>query len=177
MKHTVLSLTLLLVVSACQNPTATEAGSDQAAVEVNASQDTFTANSYGSEISTAGAKPVSQVPLLLQQQDSLYLTLSGTALSSCTKKGCWMTVDLGTGESMRVTFKDYAFFVPKDLSGEQVVMEGVLKREVSSVEEQRHYAEDAGKSAAEIAAIQQADTAYTFEAVGVQIWPHEPNRQ
>lgn len=72
---------------------------------------------------------------------------------------------------MRVTFKDYGFFVPKDLEGEQVVMEGVLKRSVSSVDEQRHYAEDAGKSAAEIAAIQQPDTAYTFEAVGVLIQP------
>ncbi|WP_224998432.1 DUF4920 domain-containing protein [Cesiribacter sp. SM1] len=171
MKNTVLSLGLLLLVAACQTPATTEASTEETAAEANALQNTPVANSYGREISAEEAKPASQVPVLLQQQDSLYLTLSGTALSSCTKKGCWMTVDLETGESMRVTFKDYGFFVPKDLKGEQVVMEGVLKREVSSVEEQRHYAEDAGKSAAEIAAIQQPDTAYTFEAVGVRIWP------
>lgn len=80
-------------------------------------------------------------------------------------------VDLGGGEDMRVTFKDYGFFVPKDLQGERVVMEGVLKRAITSVEELRHYAEDAGKSNEEIQAIQQSDTTYAFEAVGVLIYP------
>lgn len=82
-----------------------------------------------------------------------------------------MLVDLGGQQQMRVTFKDYAFFVPKDLNGERVLIEGALKRDITTVDEQRHYAEDAGKSKQEIQAIQQADTVYTFEAVGVQIWP------
>lgn len=87
-----------------------------------------------------------------------------------------MTVDLGEGEGMRVTFKDYGFFVPKDLNGEQVVLEGVLKRKINSVEELRHYAEDAGESKAAVAAIQQPDTAYSFEAVGVLIWPAQAKK-
>ncbi|AHM63069.1 hypothetical protein D770_24120 [Flammeovirgaceae bacterium 311] len=171
MKHTFLSFALLLALSACQTP-----ASEQTGAEPNASAEKLPAASYGQEITAEQAKPAHHVPALLQQHDSVYLTLTGTALSSCTKKGCWMTVDLGTGESMRVTFKDYGFFVPKDLKGEQVVMEGVLKRSVSSVDEQRHYAEDAGKTAAEIAAIQQPDTAYTFEAVGVLIRPEQQKR-
>lgn len=129
------------------------------------------ATSYGQNIAAVdAAKPAEQVPLMLQNRDSVYLTLKGTALSSCTKKGCWMTVDIGEGAQMRVTFKDYGFFVPKDLNGEQVVLEGSLQKKVSSVEEQRHYAEDAGKSAREVEAIQQADTSYAFEAVGVLIY-------
>lgn len=165
---------LLLVLVACQK-TQTE----QAAAKTENSDlaELGGATSFGEPVTTAaGARSVSQVPLLLHAKDSLYTTLSGTALTSCTKKGCWMTVDLGEGESMRVTFKDYGFFVPKDLNGEQVVLEGVLKRKINSVEELRHYAEDAGESKAAIAAIQQPDTAYSFEAVGVLIWPAQAKK-
>ncbi len=153
----------------CQSPQSESANTIENAAPAQEMQ----AGVYGQAIGTpAEAKPAAEVPILLQQQDSVYLTLSGKALTSCAKKGCWMTVALSNGEDMRVTFKDYGFFVPKDLNGEAVVMEGMLKKEVSSVEEQRHYAEDAGKTAAEVAAIQQPDTLYTFEAVGVLIYPN-----
>lgn len=132
----------------------------------------LTAATYGEAVATeTSATPAAQVPQLLEDKDSLYLTLSGTALSSCTKKGCWMLVDLGSRESMRVTFKDYSFFVPKGLNGERIVMEGVLSRKISSPDELRHYAEDAGHSKKAIAAIQAADTVYAFEAVGVLVYP------
>ena len=158
------------MMAACQSPQSENSGVAAAATQ---QEEELQAAAYGQAITDKAAKPVAEVPRLLQGKDSVQLTLSGTALSSCTKKGCWMTVDLGEGESMRVTFKDYAFFVPKDLSGERVLMQGVLKQKISSVDDQRHYAEDAGKSAAEIAAIQQPDTAYTFEAAGVLIWPKQ----
>lgn len=159
---------LFLPLLGCQ-PSGSEAVNT---AETTASGQTGQPTSYGqTPTAVEEAKLATEVPILLQQQDSVYLTLSGKALTSCAKKGCWMTVALGEEEDMRVTFRDYGFFVPKDLNGEEVVMEGVLKRKVSSVEELRHYAEDAGKSPAEIQAIQQADTAYAFEAVGVLVYP------
>ena len=38
---------------------------------------------------------------------------------ACEKKGCWMELAgaEGIGPGMRVTFKDYGFFVPKDSRG------------------------------------------------------------
>lgn len=160
---------LFLPFMSCQ-PTGSDAAST---AEPTASGQTAQPTTYGQGLTAVEeARPAAEAPvLLLQQQDSVYLTLSGKALASCAKKGCWMTVALAEGEDMRVTFKDYGFFVPQDLKGEQVVMEGILKRKLSSVEELRHYAEDAGKSAAEIQAIQQPDTAYAFEAVGVLVYP------
>ena len=41
--------------------------------------------------------------------------------------------------------KDYAFFVPTALKGKNVVLEGAAERKVISVDEQKHYAEDAKK--------------------------------
>ena len=168
MKKIFLFVAAICSFAACQSP---QSGSESRAKDAVVPQG---ATAYGEPVqSAADAQPAEQVPVLLQEKDSLYLTLSGTALSSCTKKGCWMTVDLGKGEQMRVTFKDYGFFVPKDLNGERVVLEGSLQRKVNSVEEQRHYAQDAGKSAQEIEAKQQADTTYAFEAVGVLIYPNQ----
>ncbi len=45
----------------------------------------------------------------------------------CPTKGCWMK--LGAPEpAMHVTFKDYAFFVPKDAGGRTAIVEGVLTK-------------------------------------------------
>ena len=70
---------------------------------------------------------------------------------------------------MRVTFKDYAFFMPKDLSGKKVVIDGYAIVETTPVEVLRHYAEDGGKSKAEIDAITEPKRELAFEAAGVLI--------
>ena len=51
------------------------------------------------------------------------------------------------GEEMRVTFKDYEFFVPKEgMEGNEALIDGIVTRTVTDVDTQKHYAEDAGKS-------------------------------
>lgn len=87
----------------------------------------------------------------------------------CSKKGCWMTLDLPNGESMRVTFKDYAFFVPLTSQGYPVIIEGSATKTETDVATLKHYAEDAGKSEEEIDAITAPKLEYAFEAVGVII--------
>ena len=82
-----------------------------------------------------------------------------------------MKLDQGAGESIRVTFKDYALFMPKDLAGREVVMRGIAKEETLDVETLRHYAEDAGKSKEEIESIVAPQTTLSFEADGVMILP------
>jgi len=66
-----------------------------------------------------------------------------------------------------VKFKDYGFFVPKDIDGEEVIINGKAFVNEVSVEEQRHYAKDAGQSEEEIAAITKPKKTYSFEADGV----------
>jgi len=59
--------------------------------------------------------------------------------------------------------------MPKDLAGQQVVMLGKAYRETTSVEDLKHFAEDEGKSAEEIAAITEPKTELKFMASGVMI--------
>ena len=87
--------------------------------------------------------------------------------SCCKKKGCWMMVDLGDGKEMRVSFKDYAFFVPLESAGKNVIMQGRASYDTTTVAMLHHYASDAGKSKKEIDAITQPEISITFEADGV----------
>ncbi|MTB51801.1 DUF4920 domain-containing protein [Lewinella sp. W8] len=100
--------------------------------------------------------------------DTLETTLRGTVNEVCQKKGCWMTIAAGE-EEMMVRFKDYGFFMPMDISGREVVMHGKAYVEETPVDELRHYAEDAGKSAEEIAAITEPKREMKFLASGVEL--------
>lgn len=81
-----------------------------------------------------------------------------------------MTVKTADSSTMRVTFKDYGFFVPKvGQEGKSAIFDGILTKKVTSVETLRHFAQDEGKSASEIESITEPIEEYTFVASGVLI--------
>lgn len=122
---------------------------------------------HGKKISEKGAIPAAQLASNLGNKTEAKTKVEGTVESVCQMKGCWMKLKTADGQTMRVTFKDYGFFVPKDISGKTVVVEGVAKQTTTPVSELRHYAEDAGKSKEEIAKITEPEKAITFVADGV----------
>lgn len=95
--------------------------------------------------------------------------VSGEIKEVCTKKGCWFTMDLANGEPMRVTFKDYGFFIPTNSQGFPIILEGVATMTETDVETLKHFAEDQGKSKEEVDAITAPKREITFEATGVVI--------
>ena len=120
-------------------------------------------NYYGEKISSKGLADLSQI-----DENSL-IKVQGTVLSSCPKKGCWMQVKVET-DTLQVTFKDYGFFVPKKgLENKTVIIEGFAKRDTLSIQKLRHYAEDAGKSKADINQINNPEFKISFVANGVII--------
>ena len=124
---------------------------------------------YGAEITIDNAISVSEVPDLLAKQDSAEIKVVGKIGECCQKKGCWIKVPISDNQEMFVRFKDYGFFVPMDSEGKEIVMEGKVKKEVISVTQLRHYAEDAGKSKEEIEKITQDEVKISFLATGVII--------
>ncbi|WP_234733363.1 DUF4920 domain-containing protein [Tellurirhabdus bombi] len=122
---------------------------------------------HGKKITTDNAIPASQLVSKIGNQKSLPAKVEGTVESVCKMAGCWMKVKTTDGQTMRVTFRDYGFFVPKDIVGKNVVFEGTAQTTTTSVSELRHYAEDAKKSKEEIAAITEPEKAVTFVADGV----------
>lgn len=128
---------------------------------------------YGDENMTANEAVSAEEAMkswsALNVGDSTQMKVKTTINEVCQQKGCWVTLDLGNGESAKVKFKDYAFFVPKDVSGRTAVVNGWAHREEVSVDELKHHLEDAGKPQEEIDAITEPEVRYTFVADGVLI--------
>ncbi len=128
---------------------------------------------YGAGVSnTASAVSFSEVYAQLDTADSMNVVMKGKVESVCQTKGCWMNLVDPSGASdgeIFVQFFDYGFFMPKDLSGSEVIVEGKAYSERTSVEELKHYAEDEGKSEEEIAAITEPLFEKKFMATGVVV--------
>ncbi len=129
------------------------------------------ANHFGEQITAEGATSFTEVAWPATSQDTLDIKLTGTIQEVCQAKGCWMTLQKDNmDEVVFIKFKDYGFFVPKDANGKDAVVRGKLYAAVTSVDELRHYAEDKGASAAEIAAITQPQREIKMMADGVIIY-------
>ena len=154
--------------------TGTEMNKEQEAEEANEKPGASIApaapgQTYGTAVTPEGAVPMSALNAALGTRDSAQVKLVATATAVCQAKGCWMTLPTADGKEMRVRFRDYAFFVPKDLSGHDVVVSGWVHRETTSVADQQHYLRDAGKPDNEIAAITQPKQELNFLADGVLV--------
>lgn len=86
----------------------------------------------------------------------------------CRKKGCWMVLSAGE-RSMRVKFKDYAFFVPRDAHGRRALIQGTASVQTISEAQARHYAEESGDPET-AKAIQGPQKVVSFLATGVEVF-------
>ncbi len=98
--------------------------------------------------------------------DTTTVKFSAKVNKVCQNKGCWMRLDLGEMESF-VKFKDYGFFMPKDIAGQEVIVQGKAFVEETSVEDLKHFAEDGGKTKDEIDAITEPELSFSFISEGV----------
>lgn len=124
---------------------------------------------FGDTITQDGAIAADQLAIQMKGKDSLKVKLTAAITDVCQKKGCWMNLNIGNNQTMKVSFKDYAFFVPKDAAGKTTIIEGVAFTDTTSIADLKHYAEDAGKSKEEIEKITQPEINIGFEAHGVII--------
>jgi hypothetical protein len=122
---------------------------------------------FGMEITEEGAVSANEVISQLNGADSVKTKLVGPILKVCQAKGCWMTMQVSDDQNMHVSFKDYGYFVPKDIDGKESIIEGYAYMETMSVDDLKHYAEDAGKTQEEIDAITEPETKLSFVADGV----------
>lgn len=161
--------TFLIVLTIALTTVACQAQQKKAPAKAANSQ------TFGETINADGAIAYSQLLQNLQGKDSVAVKVVGTVDAVCQMKGCWMTITEANQPEMMVRFKDYGFFVPKDISGRKVVMQGYAYREVTPVDELRHYAEDAGKSKEEIEKITEPKQELKFLASGVLLLDKSSN--
>jgi hypothetical protein len=124
---------------------------------------------YGAKTSADGAIAVKFLQEKLITADKYIGKVKGTVISVCEKKGCWMKLAQADGEGILIRFKNYKFFMPQNIIGKEVVLDGVGEKTTTSVEMQKHYAEDAGKSKEEIEKITTPKVEIEFTANGVLV--------
>ncbi|NIG56379.1 DUF4920 domain-containing protein [Chitinophaga sp. Cy-1792] len=125
---------------------------------------------YGAGTTATGAVDASRLPGLLKNDTGkLAVKIQAKVLDVCPKKGCWMKLQVNDSTTAFVKMKNYGFFVPLDIKGKTIVLDGEAYQHVTSVAEQRHYAEDAKKTQAEIDAITEPLKEYRYTASGILV--------
>ena len=169
MKKILLALSITALLISCNNGNKKETVEEEVVVAENTAMNY---QSFGDEITNEAVLTKAEIMEKyknLKPGDTVTLKFRADVKEVCQNKGCWMKVNVGEGEEAMVKFKDYGFFMPKDIAGQEVIMEGKAFVEEMSVEEQRHYAEDAGKTKEEIAAITEPKRTLSFESSGVLV--------
>jgi len=124
---------------------------------------------YGAGTTADNAIPVHEASAKSKGNEKFNGKVKGKVLSVCQEKGCWMKVEQEGGEPVMVKFKDYGFFMPKNIVGKEVVLDGEASVTETSVKQLKHYAQDAGKSKEEIQKITKAKKEMIFVAKGVLV--------
>jgi len=109
---------------------------------------TVTHEFFGGTLPDAG-EPISLAELMDDNQKYLdQEVLVETRIAKvCQKKGCFFVAQQGPS-TVRVSFKDYGFFIPTDSGGKDVVLLGTFSRKSVSQEQAEHYAADLGETEA-----------------------------
>ena len=161
MKYTLLILALAISLQSCKQKIQTA----QKPVQVGST----VYEVYGAALDAQSVLPINDLATsfsTMKKTDTLFTKVQGTIKEVCSKKGCWMTLDLGDEKELMVRFKDYGFFMPLEAKGD-VIINGFATISETSVEDLKHYAEDAGATELEIEAIVAPELTYSFEADGV----------
>ena len=125
---------------------------------------------YGEVIETKGGLngPALRKALMISDGRT-QVQFEGEIVATCPKKGCWMDV-VSEEDTVFVRFQDYGFFVPTEgAEGKRTIVEGEAFFDTLTVDMRRHYAQDAGASEEELAAITEPELKLAFMATGVMI--------
>lgn len=165
MKSITLAILCVLVLNSCKNKT-------QKSTENQLKVEKIQYKAFGKAIisdDAIAAKSMAAHYKTMKAGDSINSKIIAKVNDVCQAKGCWMRLQLDDENEVMVKFKDYKFFVPKDIKGKNVIINGKAYVQEVSVNEQRHYAKDAGKTAQDIARITEPKKTYSFEADGVLV--------
>tara|TARA_B100000989_G_C19131164_1_gene299397 strand:+ start:66 stop:509 length:444 start_codon:yes stop_codon:yes gene_type:complete len=122
---------------------------------------------FGEDIANQKIISTAQVAGLYSSTEKFNTSFKAKVTDVCQVKGCWMKLDIGNDNQVMVNFKDYGFFVPKDIKGKEVIVSGEAYMRNISVEELRHYARDRGESESSIQEINDPKEILSLKANGV----------
>lgn len=161
MKKLIFLLTILLVFTSCEKEKKETITTPEIKKEYI---------SFGDKITSDNA--LSKEDMLtkfksLKKGDTVQVKFASKINRVCKKKGCWVSLDLGSGEETFVRFKDYGFFMPLNSEDREVIVKGKAYVDILTVAELQHYAKDEGESQEEIDKIIEEEVTFAVKSTGV----------
>ena len=123
---------------------------------------------FGEKKTGGGGIPVAELPGKVDGSKRADGKVTGKVKEVCKAEGCWLKMETADG-AMMIKMKDHKFLVPLSMNGKTIVVDGTATLKETSVDMLKHYAEDAGKSKAEIDAITQPKKEITMQAKGILV--------
>jgi hypothetical protein len=123
---------------------------------------------FGAKTSVDGAVAANELTNVLANKNTADVKVKGKVVEVCKAEGCWIRMETASGP-MLIKMKDHSFTVPLALNGKTIVADGIAELKETSVEMLKHYAEDAGKSKEEIAAIKEPKKEIVLQAKGILV--------
>ena len=127
--------------------------------------------SFGEKIEEGSIIENSKIQNLFLAKEKFNAKLKAKVTDVCQMKGCWMKLEIGDEKDIMVNFKDYSFFVPKNIIGKEVIVSGEAFKRNISVDELKHYARDRGEEESAISLIVEPKEIYSLTAKGVILLP------
>ena len=96
----------------------------------------------GEKLPDGKALSVSELMAQSAALDGKPALVEGDVRRACSRKGCWMELAPradAKGPGIRVTFKDYGFFVPTDSAGSKARVQGTVKVATLAPDLAAHY--------------------------------------
>ena len=125
---------------------------------------------YGEKLQGLKAENIKDLLAMPEKYSKSNCAVEGVVEKICEKKGCWLTLQNKSEASsvIRMSFKDYGFFVGKDIIGKEVRAEGQVQVKQLSPEQIAHLKSDG----ADI----QSKTDITFVASGLELLTFAPKK-
>ena len=98
---------------------------------------------------TTPALSLSQAVASADDHQGQPVLITTTVARVCQKKGCFFIAQEGS-VAARITFKDYAFFIPTDSGRKRVTLLGTVSRAPLSSEQAAHLSDDMGGAGADV---------------------------
>lgn len=127
--------------------------------------------SFGENIEEGSIIENSKIQNFFLAKEKFNAKLKAKVTDVCQMKGCWMKIEIGDEKDIMVNFKDYSFFVPKNIIGKEVIVSGEAFKRNISVDELKHYARDRGENESAISLIVEPKEIYSLTAKGVILLP------
>ncbi|MBB1269698.1 DUF4920 domain-containing protein [Shewanella sp. SR44-3] len=128
---------------------------------------------FGEAVDLKKLIPVAELMASPSEHLQQAVTIEGTVVSVCTKRGCWMEIAAQeSSERLRVKVRDGDMVFPISARGKHAYATGMLTEIVLSPEQSRSYLENQAKKNQQVfdaSAAIEAVTLYQLQPIGVEI--------